>query len=138
MQMLAEMKSQQELEFSHWVQMQPGGAEDLIKHRPQDLLKKEDQYSGSNPGGRRRANEDDEKRIKELKAEYREDVEDIVKENFAAFERKFNMGISQMKDELAAKIDRQGDRVISAVTDGPHKRIKDKVTFIRTFKIKRS
>ena len=83
-------------------------------------------------------NEDDEKRIKELKAEYRQDVEDIVKENFAAFERKFNMGITQMKDELAAKIDRQGDRVISAVTDGPHKRIKDKVTSIRPFKIKRS
>ena len=66
--------------------------------------------------------------IEELRLEIREDIEVAVERNAETFSRKFEMQRKQIVDELTKAIHREGDRIIDAVTAGPHDRIIDPVS----------
>lgn len=50
-----------------------------------------------------------------------------IKKNFEAFERKFEIQMRQLAEEMKIFIAHEGDRVISSVLAGPHERIIDPV-----------
>ena len=64
----------------------------------------------------------------ELRSELKEDVEMAMEKNSHTFSRKFEMQRKQIVDELTKAIHREGDRIIDAVTAGPHDRIIDPVS----------
>ena len=70
--------------------------------------------------------------MEELRAELKEDVEMAMEKNSHTFSRKFEMQRKQIVDELTKAIHREGDRIIDAVTAGPHDRIIDPVSLPST------
>ncbi|KAJ7743345.1 hypothetical protein B0H16DRAFT_1859871 [Mycena metata] len=69
------------------------------------------------------------KAIANLKKEYREDIQVVIKENLESFSKGFQMGLDNLEKDLGKKIVHQGDRVIRHLNRGPHSRIKDKMIF---------
>jgi hypothetical protein len=65
-----------------------------------------------------------------LRKDLREDVQEALQKNMAVFERKLDVQKRQIINEIEGVVQREGDRVISAVTSGPHDRIKDPVSQI--------
>ncbi|KAJ6591119.1 hypothetical protein DFH09DRAFT_1138663 [Mycena vulgaris] len=63
--------------------------------------------------------------LEDLKEDLHLEVETALEQNMAVFTRKFDIQKRQIVDELSRVIEREGDRVISAVTAGPHDRIID-------------
>ena len=63
--------------------------------------------------------------LRAAQAELLDDPEIAVANNYETFERKFRMQQSELANEMRRIIHHQGDRVISAVTAGPHDRIID-------------
>ncbi|KAI0737618.1 hypothetical protein C8Q80DRAFT_1212220 [Daedaleopsis nitida] len=63
--------------------------------------------------------------VDDLRLEIREDVEVAVARNAETFARKFEMQRKIIVDELSRVVHREGDRVIDAITAGPHDRIID-------------
>ncbi|KAJ7628581.1 hypothetical protein FB45DRAFT_1079676 [Roridomyces roridus] len=63
--------------------------------------------------------------LEDLKEELHTTVEAALESNMMAFSRKFEVQKRQIIDELSRVIEHEGDRVISAVTAGPHDRIID-------------
>ena len=63
-----------------------------------------------------------------LRLEIREDVELSVERNQETFSRKFDMQRKQIVDELSRALHREGDRIIDAITAGPHDRLIDPVS----------
>jgi hypothetical protein len=63
-----------------------------------------------------------------LRKDLREDVQEALQKNMAVFERKLDVQKRQIITELEGVVHREGDRVISAVTSGPHDRIVDPVS----------
>ena len=66
--------------------------------------------------------------LDDLRLEIREDVQLAVERNGETFSRKFEMQRRQIVDELSRVLHREGDRIIDAVTAGPHDRIIDPVS----------
>ncbi|GJJ12736.1 hypothetical protein Clacol_006981 [Clathrus columnatus] len=56
-------------------------------------------------------------------------IDDSLKENFTTFQRKFEIQQRQLKEELTLVVQRESDRVIGALTSGPHDKILDKDVF---------
>ncbi len=71
--------------------------------------------------------------MEELRTELKEDVEMAMEKNSHTFSRKFEMQRKQIVDELTKAIHREGDRIIDAVTAGPHDRIIDPVSLLSHF-----
>ncbi|KAJ6499432.1 hypothetical protein C8R45DRAFT_115543 [Mycena sanguinolenta] len=63
--------------------------------------------------------------LEELKDDLMVDPESAMDANLTVFSRKFEMQKQQIVDELTKVVEREGDRVISAVTAGPHDKIVD-------------
>ncbi|KAJ7129233.1 hypothetical protein C8R44DRAFT_776236 [Mycena epipterygia] len=63
--------------------------------------------------------------LEDLKDELTTDPDAAIEKNLTAFSRKFEVQKRQIIDELTKVVERQGDRVISAITAGPHDRIID-------------
>ncbi|KAF7376029.1 hypothetical protein MSAN_00017700 [Mycena sanguinolenta] len=63
--------------------------------------------------------------LEELKDDLMVDPESAMETNLTVFSRKFEMQKQQIVDELTKVVEREGDRVISAVTAGPHDKIVD-------------
>ncbi|KAK6981220.1 hypothetical protein R3P38DRAFT_2664248 [Favolaschia claudopus] len=63
--------------------------------------------------------------LDDLKDDLLIDPEVAISENKTAFSRKFEVQKRQIVEELTKVIEREGDRVISAVTAGPHDKIID-------------
>ncbi|KAJ7498476.1 hypothetical protein FB451DRAFT_1016491 [Mycena latifolia] len=63
-----------------------------------------------------------------LRDELMTDPDAAMEKNMTAFSRKFEVQKRQIIDELSKVVERQGDRVISAITAGPHDKIIDPVT----------
>lgn len=61
----------------------------------------------------------------DLKEDLHTDPDEAIKNNFTVFSRKFEMQKRQIVEELTRVVRREGDRIISAVTSGPHDRIID-------------
>ncbi|KAK7047652.1 hypothetical protein VNI00_006420 [Paramarasmius palmivorus] len=64
--------------------------------------------------------------IKWLRKELDEDVDEEVKINLVVYLRKFDAQQRQLLAQIELAIVKQGDRVVEAVTGGPHDRIHDK------------
>ena len=89
-------------------------------------LNEEENRISSNKGNersKRRA----EFTLEDLKEELRLDFDASLKGNFEAFEGKFNLYHRQLKDDLSRAIEEANDRVIDAVREGPHDKIKNEV-----------
>ena len=65
-----------------------------------------------------------------LKAELLNDPDIAVANNLESFERKFMMQQRDLAAEMRRIIHHQGDRIIGAVTAGPHDRIIDPVSSV--------
>jgi len=63
----------------------------------------------------------------ELQQEIKCDPEEAIEKNAEFFNRKFDIQRRQIVEEIAHAVNREGDRIISAVTAGPHDRIFDPV-----------
>ncbi|KAJ7223972.1 hypothetical protein C8J57DRAFT_1591283 [Mycena rebaudengoi] len=63
--------------------------------------------------------------LEELKDELATDPDAAMEKNLTVFTRKFEVQKRQIIDELTKVVERQGDRVISALTSGPHDKIID-------------
>lgn len=66
--------------------------------------------------------------VKEVVREAGRSFEDMVKENEDMFTRKFKAQEIALKEEMEAVTKREGDRIIGAITGGPHERILDPVS----------
>jgi hypothetical protein len=65
-----------------------------------------------------------------LRKDLREDVQEALQKNMAVFGRKLDVQKRQIINEIKGVVHQEGERVISAVTSGPHDRIKDPVSQI--------
>ncbi|KAJ6560234.1 hypothetical protein B0H19DRAFT_1146862 [Mycena capillaripes] len=63
--------------------------------------------------------------LADLKEDLHLDPDAAMEKNMAVFARKFEVQKRQIIDELSRVVQREGDRVISAVTAGPHDKILD-------------
>ena len=72
-------------------------------------------------GGNRRSN------ATELQHEIKGDPAEAIEQNAEFFNRKFDIQRRQIMEDIARTVGREGDRIISAVTAGPHDRIVDPV-----------
>ncbi|KAJ7628556.1 hypothetical protein FB45DRAFT_40380 [Roridomyces roridus] len=63
--------------------------------------------------------------LEDLKDELLSDVESAIEKNNQVFSRKLEVQKRQIVEEMSQIIAREGDRVISAITAGPHDRIID-------------
>ena len=70
--------------------------------------------------------------LAEVQHEIRDDPTDAIEKNAEFFNRKFDMQRRQIEEDIARAVRREGDRIITAVTAGPHDRIVDPVrpTFV--------
>lgn len=68
--------------------------------------------------------------LKDLKDDLRTDVDTSIQENLASFTGKFELYQRQLRDELEKFIHEESDRVIVAVTEGPHNRVKNAVRML--------
>lgn len=86
--------------------------------------------SGSrrDPFGASSQSDDAQLTFPKLKEELKEDVERSLERNSVVFERKLEVQKRQIVLELQLVVQREGDRVISAITSGPHDRIIDPVS----------
>lgn len=66
--------------------------------------------------------------FEDLQQELHADPEQEIEKNMSVFTRKFEIQQRQLIEELSRIIQREGDRVISAVTSGPHDKIIDPVS----------
>lgn len=90
----------------------------------------EDENKLASHQGNERSTKRSEFTVEDLKVELRIDFDASLKGNFEAFEGKFNLYHRQLKDDLSRAIDEANNRVISAVREGPHDKIKNEVCFV--------
>jgi len=65
--------------------------------------------------------------VVELQHEIKGDPDEAIEKNAEFFSRKFDIQRRQIMEDIARAVNREGDRIISAVTAGPHDRIVDPV-----------
>lgn len=65
--------------------------------------------------------------VVELQHEIKGDPNEAIEKNAEFFNRKFDIQRRQIVEDIARVVNREGDRIISAVTAGPHDRIVDQV-----------
>ncbi|KAF8516788.1 hypothetical protein JB92DRAFT_2909192 [Gautieria morchelliformis] len=63
--------------------------------------------------------------LDELKEDLHTDPDEAMEKNMTAFSRKFEIQKRQITEELSKVMRREGDRIISAITSGPHDKIID-------------
>ncbi|KAJ7246566.1 hypothetical protein B0H12DRAFT_758041 [Mycena haematopus] len=63
--------------------------------------------------------------LEDLKDDLMTDIDDAIAKNMTAFDRKFEVQTRQIIDEMSKVVERQGDRIIGAITAGPHDKIVD-------------
>ncbi|KAJ7115777.1 hypothetical protein C8R44DRAFT_213727 [Mycena epipterygia] len=63
--------------------------------------------------------------LEDLKDDLMADPDAAMEKNLTVFSRKFEVQKRQIVDELTKVVEREGDRVISAITAGPHDKIID-------------
>lgn len=77
--------------------------------------------------GGKRARDENTSAFEELKADIYDDPDAAIEKNMVVFSRKFEIQKQQIVAELTLVVQHEGDRVIEAVTSGPHDRILDPV-----------
>nr|GAT59291.1 predicted protein [Mycena chlorophos] len=141
--MFAAMASPQERQIGDWIRHN-GNAEAVLKSDSKcaKLLEFEATLPGSTsraPHGAQAASpaktEEDkrqsgQKAITALRKEYKEDIHQIIQDNFQVFSAKFQVSLDSLARDLGEKIEHQGDRVIDYLErSGPKSRIKNKIVY---------
>ena len=85
------------------------GVESTITRRP----------GGRSDGGR--------SKFTELQREIKGDPVEAIEDNSEFFNRKFDVQRRQIEEDMARMLNREGDRIIKAITGGPQDRIVDPV-----------
>ena len=65
--------------------------------------------------------------LAEIQHEIRDDPAVAIEKNAEFFNRKFDIQRRQIQEDIERAVSREGDRIISAVTAGPHERVLDPV-----------
>ena len=65
--------------------------------------------------------------LAEIQHEIRGDPTEAIEKNAEFFNRKFDIQRRQIQEDIERAVGREGDRIISAVTAGPHERVVDPV-----------
>jgi len=63
----------------------------------------------------------------EIQREIQSDPAEAIERNEESFNAKFRVQMRQIQEDVERAVRQQGDRIISAVTGGPHERIADPV-----------
>jgi hypothetical protein len=63
----------------------------------------------------------------EIQHEIQDDPTEAIEKNAEFFNRKFDIQRREIQEDIERAVRREGDRIISAVTAGPHERIVDPV-----------
>ena len=79
------------------------------------------------PTGRERHRSTKRFELAEIQHEIREDPALAIEKNAEFFNRKFDIQRRQIQEDIDRAVSREGDRIILAVTAGPHERILDPV-----------
>jgi len=66
----------------------------------------------------------------EIQHEIRDNPANAIEKNAEFFNRKFDIQTRQIQEDIERAVRREGDRIISAVTGGPHERIVDPVRIL--------
>jgi hypothetical protein len=147
MNMFAAIKSQQEIELGKWVDLN-GGEKAVLgdDEKTKGFLERQNALSTTHDannsqlvpsaGGRNKSASaptasDNEaktvtKALTDFRKEYREDLDEVLKDNLETFSKTFQMGFDKLNEDLSNKIQHEGDRIISFLK-GPSSRLKDKV-----------
>ena len=100
---------------------------ELLKFKPAGEIDQEKRSSGRD-GPEQNRHEDNDLAV--VKQELFDSPELAIKKNLEVFEQKFKMQQRELAEEMRRMVHHEGDRVIEAVTAGPHDRIIDPVRFI--------
>ena len=128
----------EQLELAALVQKKGGAAavmadnaalRELLKFRPAAAAATAvDQAKHAGGGGAERSSHAaDGDELAVVKQELFDSPELAIKKNLELFERKFKMQQRELAEEMRRMVHHEGDRVIEAVTSGPHDRIIDPV-----------
>ena len=98
---------------------------ELMKFRPASAVGQAKRGSGRD--GTEHSSRQDGDDLAVVKQELFDSPELAIKKNLEAFERKFKMQQRELAEEMRRMVHHEGDRVIEAVTSGPHDRIIDPV-----------
>lgn len=90
-----------------------------------ELVTKETSISTLVGGERRRSAKKFD--LGEVQREIQGDPTEAIARNEASFNGKFRLQMRQIQEDIERTVRQQGDRIISAVTGGPHERILDPV-----------
>ena len=66
--------------------------------------------------------------LEELRSDLSTDIDAALKENMVTFTSKLEMQQQQIQDHIDGAVHRGTDRVLAAITSGPHERILDPVS----------
>ncbi len=130
----AKVVSPEQLELAALVQKKGGptavmadnaALRELLKFRPATAVDQAKHSSGRDGAERSSHPEGDELAV--VKQELFDSPELAIKKNLEVFERKFKMQQRELAEEMRRMVHHEGDRVIEAITSGPHDRIIDPV-----------
>ncbi|KAI1783149.1 hypothetical protein LXA43DRAFT_904186 [Ganoderma leucocontextum] len=99
-----------------------GALKELLKFRPATAI---GQAKGGNGRDGAEHSHQDGDELAVVKQELFDSPELAIKKNLEVFERKFKMQQRELAEEMRRMVHHEGDRVIEAVTSGPHDRIID-------------
>ena len=132
----------EQLELAALVQKRGGAAavmadnaalRELLKFRPVAATTAIDQAKhGGGGGAERSSHAADGDELAVVKQELFDSPELAIKKNLELFERKFKMQQRELAEEMRRMVHHEGDRVIEAITSGPHDRIIDPVGHVYT------
>ncbi|KAJ6588466.1 hypothetical protein B0H19DRAFT_1099542 [Mycena capillaripes] len=125
MKMFQQFVSPEQKEMARLVEQRGGQAvldNDKALKELNDWENKSGGSQGSTAHGGKMAKPAD---LDDLKDDLHTDPDAAMEQNMAVFTRKFEVQKRQIIDELSRVVERQGDRIISAVTAGPHDKIVD-------------
>ncbi|KAF7294308.1 hypothetical protein HMN09_01159800 [Mycena chlorophos] len=129
MKMFSQMMSPEAREMARLVE-QRGGAEacqdndKLLKELNELEAKSSSSLGPQSSKGSASAN-GAKSALEDLRDELSMDLDAAMEKNMTAFSRKFEVQQRQIIDELTKVVERQGDRIISALSSGPHDRLLD-------------
>ena len=122
LQLFQKLLTPEQKKLADIVQKKGGNAVLEDEHALEELAAVE--ASLSPPSGRIGAGRFD---FSEIRYEIDEDPANAIEKNAESFGRKFDIQRRQIEEDVARAMRREGDRIISAVTAGPHDRIVDPV-----------
>lgn len=123
--LLQALRSPVERELMSEIKMH-GGPEQVLKNEAlmKELIKK----SGEKETHSKLLSKDGQAALmKEIARDIGKSFADMIKENEGLFSRKFKAQENALKEEMENITRREGDRIIGAITSGPHDRINDPV-----------